>query len=1230
MKSGLPHKQHLVGLIWLVALCVLLPIRLPAQSFYGSLVGTVMDTAGALVPDAAVTVTNVGTNVAQTTQSDSKGNYSFVNLVPAVYKVKVEKPGFKVFLHDQLAVEVGAVVRVDPAMTVGDVNETVQVTADSPLLQTDTSSMGQTIDSTQVAQMPLNGRNVMNLLSLAPGVIGNGGANGGTGQDMGNHTAGGVGWGNFQIGGAIEGQSAYYIDGVPNNLLGGNIMALVPTQDTVQEFNVASSNATADFGRFAGGVVNMTTKSGTNAFHGAVWEYFRNNVLNANDYFSNLHGSPRPQWNQNQYGAIVTGPIKRDKLFFMGAWEGFSSRTGFPSPATVPTTNLAQGSDMQDGIFATAIKDPLGVCNISTTANPGFWTITNLNGPGLIPGTTCGDPLGAVFKTYYPAPNVPGAQAANNWFQTSPFDNSQNQYNGRIDYSISPKQRFFGRYTYWTMTDSEQSVFGRKGLNGATWPTNSGANEFKVHQAVLGDTYTINPTTVLDVRADFVRLTQLSPADGVPVDYAPFGSLYTTLAPQFTYKDLPAYQLNGSDGLFSFGNLNFNANYYDTYGINANLVKIVGPHSLKFGAELRLMDVTGTNYIGKAAGEYNYSATFTGDEFAALLMGYPDQINFQEYEPSASYTYYQAYYAMDTWQLTRSLTLNLGLRYELPGAVAERNNRTTVLLPNALDPYTGITGTESLVDTPIYHSRNVLVPQHDLFAPRVGFAYRAGATTVVRAGYGISYLPNDIAGPNGLGEMSYNSVVNLANTQANNPNSAAPRSVETSLGCYAGTLSGNTCSDIGIVKAGINQPIGRSQPNFMTQYASTSTYLANNITGPDPYQPGYPRTQQWNISLSHQFEGNLMAEVGYSGLKGTHLPGIGNQNLSSPSLDELSSTYYSLATTTATTGTLAGQPNSGLTTVQPCAKANGVLMSVGQCNRPYPYYNDFQDSAAFNSRENSSSLMIRAEKRFESGGSLIGNYTWSRNMSDTDTQNSWLEQKSTQQGGVGMGGVQDFNNMGAEYSLLSYDVKNRMVFGYVLPLPFGKGQKFGNNLSGAANELASGWALDGITTFRSGFPIFIASGSNNLLTSSYGAGSLRPNVVPGCNKKVSGGGLARVQAGAWFNVNCYVWPTSGSDPTGLVTFGNEPRVDPQLRMDGIKNFDVSLQKSTHIFESASLEFRAEFFNIFNRVQFAGPQSTAPVSASSPTVNPENLGGFGSVAYQINKPRQIQLSLRVNF
>ena len=263
-------------------------------------------------------------------------------------------------------------------------------------------------------------------------------------------------------------------------------------------------------------------------------------------------------------------------------------------------------------------------------------------------------------------------------------------------------------------------------------------------------------------------------------------------------------------------------------------------------------------------------------------------------------------------------------------------------------------------------------------------------------------------------------------------------------------------------------------------------------------------------------------------------------------------------------------------------------------------------------------MQAKAEKRFGAAGVVMANYTWSRNYANTDTQNDYLERKATPQGGSGTGRIQDYNNLEGEYSLLSYDVTERAVIGYVLNLPFGKGQKFGNNLNGPANALVSGWAINGITTFQSGFPMFLATASPNLITSSFGAGLLRPNVVPGCNKVIGGSGLSRVNAGGWFNTSCFVYPTSASDPTGLVTFGNEPRTDPDIRADGIKNFDFSMQKSTALHESVNLEFRTEFFNIFNRVQFSPPVST------------QGAGNFGAVLYQANRPRQIQLSLRVNF
>jgi hypothetical protein len=1167
-KNGQRKPKMAIQMLCLLMILVICS-PLKAQSFYGSIVGTVTDATGALVPGATVVATNMGTDEAVTMQSDSGGNFSFVNLVPANYKVDVTKAGFKRFLRESLAVEVGAVVRVDPALEVGVASQTVEVSTETPLLQTDTSTMSQEVEGDVVQQMPLNGRNVMNLIALAPGVIPGGSSAGGTGLDQGTRTAGGAAWGNYQIGGAIQGQSAQYIDGVPNNLLGGNPVALVPTQDAIQEFSVATSNAGADFGRFAGGVVNMTTKSGTNALHGSVWEYFRNAVLNANDFFSNQNGSPRAQWNQNQFGAMADGPIKRDKAFFLFAWEGFAANTGQTTPTNVPT------QDMQNGIFTNPITDPLGNCNIVHDPSAKTWTITNLY------QGSCGDPLNKILKTYYPLPNASGSS---NWFLTSPITNRQNQYNGRVDYTISPKQRLFGRYTYWTLHDTGHSEFGNKGLNGASWPTADGHVIVDTQQAVLGDAYAFNPTTALDVRVNYVRQYFPNLPDSTSVDQTQFGPEYAALAKDMSLHVLPAYNASGIHNLYNLGNFTgYSVNWYNTYGTNVNLIKVVHTHSLKFGTELRLMDSSGTAFDNQGSGQYQYSTKYTGDEWASFLMGYPTQIAFKTISSVAGYTYYQAYYVTDTWQATRNLTLNLGLRYEPPGGIAERKNRNAVLLPNAVDPYTGITGTLALTASSLYHNRSGVLPQYNLFAPRVGFAYRADANTVVRGGYAISYLPNDLS----IAEQPYYSLLNAAGTQVN-ITGAQPTPLQTSLDA--------------LVVSGLNQPVGRTVPNFMTLYGSKTAYLGQTISGPLPYQ-SFPYVQQWNVTLSREFKGNWMAEVGYSGLKGTNLPGM-SQFGSGRHLDQLPSQFYSLG--------------NGLLTVQPCANANGLMMSVGQCDRPFPYYNDVQDTAQFYARSNYSSVQAKTEKRFGSAGVVMANYTWSKNMGNTDTQNDYLESKATLQGGNGTGQVQDYNNPSGEYSLLSYDVTNRAVISYVLDLPFGKGQKFANGLDGLANILASGWAVNGITTFQSGFPVFFATASPNLLTSSFGAGLLRPNVVPGCNKVIGGSGLSRANSGGWFNTSCFAYPTSASDPTGLVTFGNEPRVDPDVRADGIKNFDFAFQKSTALHESTALEFRAEFFNLFNRVQFSPPVSTL------------GAGNFGAVLYQANRPRQIQLSMRVNF
>jgi hypothetical protein len=1208
------RKVFAVG-IKLIAIMMALSVcpSLKAQSFYGSIVGTVTDGTGAVVPDAQVMATNVGTNESVSVKSDPSGKFSFVNLLPATYKVSVDKGGFKRFLQDRVTVEVNNTVRLDAMLQVGAANETVEVSPEAAQLKSDSSTLSTEIGAQQVQEMPLNGRNVLNLIALTPGVVPTGAAMGATGLNQGTRTAGGAGWGDYEIGGAIQGQSAQFIDGVANNLLIGNVVGLVPTQDAIQEFSVASSNATADFGRFSGGVVNMATKSGGNAFHGSAWEYLRNRDFNANDYFSNQNGSARPQYNQNQYGASVSGPIVRNKMFFMFTWEGYRSLTGNLTPTNVPTTAL------QNGIFPNAITDPLGICSISTTVNPGSWTITNLYGPSAnpaYPNATCGDATNKIIKTFYPAPNATGAS---NWFLTTPLGNKQNQYNGRVDYTLGPNDRLFARYTYWTLQDTAHSEFLDQGFGGTKWPTNDGQQSDYTHQAVVGETHTFNPTTVLDVRLNFMRQYSPNIAQSAGLSQSQFGSQYTALASQESFQEIPGFNVSGGlHGLYAMSNyINDSITWYDTYGINGNLVKIVGPHSFKFGTEVRLMDQSEESFSGGASGTYTYSTNWSGDEWANFLMGYPTAATFKTALRIAAYTYYQGYYAMDTWQAAKNLTFTLGLRYELPGAIAERNNKATVLLPNTVDPTTGITGTESLVASSLYPSRSNVIPYHTAFAPRVGAAIRLTPTTAIRGGFGISFLPNDIpsgANPDG-------NYVNGATTTVNVPTSGNPVPLTQNLV----PLTGSTTTSIlnQIVASGITPSPGRTNPNFMTLLGSKTAFLNQNLTAPDPYQ-SYPWVEQWNMSLSHQFQSNLVAEVSYNGLHGTNLPLSGSRNL-----NELPDQYDSMG--------------SALAVKQACAAANNLVVSVGQCLRPYPFYNNVSDSIGYVGIENYRSFQAKGEKRMGAGGIIMANYTYARNLGNTDTQNGYLESKSVTQGGSGSAGIQDWNNLKGEYSLISYDVTNRIIVAYNLNLPFGKGKKYANGFSDFANNFVSGWAINGDTTIQSGFPIFLTAATNNQLI-GFGANNnnTRPMVVPGCNKKIGGSGLARVQAGGWFNIYCFEndaasslstngvtqypnglgslnpTPTVNSVPFTQYQFGNEPRTDPTLRADGIKNFDFSFQKSTSLHEKLNLEFRTEFFNIFNRVQFAPPGPTA------------GSNNFGQVTYQVNRPRQLQLSLRLNY
>lgn len=1146
-KKELPLAK--TGLLLLMLMVWSLPSI--AQSFFGGITGAVVDSTDAVVPGAVVTATNLGTSESKRVKSSASGEYRFADLVPAEYKVTVEATGFKRFEVQPVVVHVDDTVRVDAKMQLGAVTETVEITSVAPLLQTESGTVGTEIDQKVVEQMPLNGRNPMNLLSLAPGVVANSGASGSASFNLGNRTQNGS-WGSYQIGGAFNNENAEYIDGAPVNVLGGSTVALVPTQDDVQEFRVQTSVPSAEFGRFGGGVIEMTTKSGTNGFHGSLYEYFRNTVLNANTFTADNEHLPKTPFHQNQYGVAIGGPIKRDKAFFFFNWENFSLREGSPINTNVPTAN------QRNGIFAKPIEDPSGKCAVlANTPAPGQYEIPK----------SCIDATSAVMLDYFPLPNST-ANPNFNYVSAPTIGDDTTQYNGRVDYAISGKQRLFGKYTQWVVNDIGQDAFN----NANGFPTTYGSTHNKTYTAVVGDTYTFSPSTLGDLRVSYLRELFNNPGPGLDnVDMGQFGPAYAALAPHLTYTALPGLTFSGPDSIYNLNPISEVQFFtYQNYAINGSVTKILGTHALKFGGEGVLRQNTGTGTFHNPAGFSTFlpsttavpGVTGSGDEVASFLLGEFSNDNIETVLPTTTYNFSYGFYGTDAWKAARNLTVNFGLRWELPGGLQEKKDRATVLLPSTLDAVTGSAPTVALVNSSQYSSRSMEPYHYMLLSPRVSFAQSFGTQVVVRGGYGLTYLPPDL--PPGV--MAYTSPINAAVTTSTN-------------GAVPTYFQANPFPN------GILEPSGRSNPNF------AKSLLGQVVDEPVPTSL-YPYMQQYDLAVAKQWSGDWLTEIDYVGTKGTHL--LVNVPLGLDQVTDSQAAALQAAENAFGNAPTASQVNS--------------ILAIGKAERPYGnLYTNLQNAASYTASSNYNAMYLILQKRFKSSGFLNANYTWSKFLTDTDIPNNFSNAYT------GSGAApQDFYKPSNDYSIAGFDLPNRLVVNYSLDLPFGKGQRYAH-FTGVPGVLVSGWGFSGISTFQSGLPLIFTT-NGNYLSQNLGAGTIRPNYVPGCNRKTSGSAFEKFQQNNWFNASCFTKP-------GDFSFGDESRVDPVLRGQNTANFDFSVFKATQIRESVNLQFRAEAFNLFNRVQFNLPGQT--------------LGGVGAygpynTSTGATNNRVIQLSLRLNY
>ena len=474
-----------------------------SQTTFGSVSGEVTDETGGAIPGVQVTFTSLSTGEKRQATTRPDGRYQFVNLNPGTYGLSAEKSGFKRFSRQPIIIEVQQTVAIDIEMPVGAITQTVEVTSASPLLQPETSSLGQVVDQRLASNLPLNGRNVFNLVALAPSVVPQGGA---LSSPTGNNP---FAWNNYQIGGAFAGQSATYLDGAPLNTGYLNLPSLIPTQSSIQEFKVQTNNLSPEWGRFAGGVVNLSTKSGGNQLHGELYEYFRNRLLNANTFFSNEAGIGRPTFTQNQFGGNASGPLVvphvydgRDKTFWFFNLEGFRVRQGQSFVETVPTAAERMGdfSNLRDESGnLIPIYDPLSTSQtgVDTKGNPVYGrTPVSCDGRMNVICPSMLNPTSVKLLNLWPMPNAAGQPFTNvnNFVTNASVGGNNNESVGRLDRGISDKQRVFGRFTNWNNLNLAIDPFG----NGVC--QDRCTERFDVYNGVIDDVYTFSPAVTGDVR----------------------------------------------------------------------------------------------------------------------------------------------------------------------------------------------------------------------------------------------------------------------------------------------------------------------------------------------------------------------------------------------------------------------------------------------------------------------------------------------------------------------------------------------------------------------------------------------------------------------------------------------------------------------------------------------------------------------------------------------------------
>lgn len=1118
-------------LVW-----ALLSFSVAAQT--GGISGTVKDPSGAAVPDVSVTLINPETNAHQTQVTSSAGTYAFPQVQPGRYRLEAEVRGFKKFIRSDIEINVQQQVSVDPVLQIGQTTESVEVTGETPLLQPNTSSLGQVVSNRQIADLPLIGRNTLSLIGLTAGTQPIGGFGGVPARTNAYNQ------GFFSTSGSQVLTNETLIDGIPANAALFNAPAFVPVVDGVEEFKVQTNSFSAEFGRTGGGVVNIVTKAGTNHYHGSAYEFFRNNHMDANNWFNNRAGQSLPFNNFNQYGGTIGGPLSipgvykgRDKTFFFFNYEGLREHRGLTQIFTIPTVAQLNG-DFRGG---PTIYDP------DTTrpdpARPGQYLRDPFVNNSIPPSRF--DAVAARVRSFYPAPNTVGtASGANNYVGNGSAPNTQDQYTGRLDHAITQKQRVYGRVSWSDVARGAVDFFG----NGAGFVNPGGGGvplNFNARNVSLDYTNTVTPTLLVELRYGFVRQFVFKTPALTGIDLTTLG-FPSSFNQQTFLRALPAFAPSGYRALApASSDLIQRAD--NTHSFLGSVSKVLTKHSLKVGVDYRFIPI-GELQPNAPQGAFNFDARFTGanplatsatsgSSVASLLLGVPSSGSI-DYNPAVSISSrYFGTFVQDDWRVTQKMTLNLGLRYDFETARNERYNRLSWFDPSIANPIAQQAGLPNLRGGLVFAgvdgqpTRQKALDKNN-FGPRFGLAYSFTPKTVVRLGYGMFYLPmtGDDTGRN-LG----------------------------SEGFFAATAF------VSSLNGGINPAdrLANPFPNGLVQPTGSNLGL-KTLLGQDIItvfrgdRTAY--MQEWNFNLQHELPGGILLDAAYAGSKGNKLP-IDIQ------LNQLPDQYLLLGSQLLQQ---VANPFYGIITV---GSLSGRMIPYGQLLRPYPEFGNVNVRAVHQGNSMYHSIQLKAERRFSKGFSLLTAYTASKLLTDTGSRLAI---------NFASPGIQDSNYLRGERALGNVDISRRLVVSYNYEFPFGPGKPWLNN-NGAIRYFVGGWQINGITVAQTGVPLGLSTASNQ--TNSFGGGS-RPN---NNGKSAAGSGDVESRLNQYFDTSVFSQPPA-------FTFGNVSRTLPDVRAPGMVNFDASLIKNTRFLENGNVQFRAEFFNLLNHPNFGAPGTTFGTSS----------------------------------